>query len=69
MVLIMSNMQPMLQIINKVNKLNFSELLSIDYWQPSRVFPAESIGYEISEFPFFWGFDCKLEDVIRTKAF
>ena len=52
MVLIMSNMQPMLQIINKVNKLNFSELLSIDYWQPSRVFPAESIGYEISEFPF-----------------
>ena len=53
MVLIMSNMQPMLQVINKISKLNFSELLRIDYWQPSRVFPAESIGYEISEFPFF----------------
>tara|TARA_Y100001958_G_scaffold143779_1_gene121051 strand:+ start:115 stop:1527 length:1413 start_codon:yes stop_codon:yes gene_type:complete len=53
MVLIMSNMQPMMQVINKISNLNFSELFNIDYWQPSRVFPTESIGYEISEFPFF----------------
>ena len=53
MVLIIGNMQPLIQMTNKIVELNFSELFNLDYWQPSRVFPAKSIGYEISEFPFF----------------
>ena len=53
MVLLMGNMQPLMQIKNKFINSNYTEFFNIDFWSPSRVFPAESIGYEISEFPFF----------------
>ena len=53
MVLLMGNMQPLMQIKNKFIHSNYTEFFNIDFWSPSRVFPAESIGYEISEFPFF----------------
>ena len=53
MVLLMGNMQPLMQIKNKFINSNYTEFFNIDFWSPTRVFPADSIGYEISEFPFF----------------
>jgi len=51
--LIFGNFQPFIQMFNKVKSGSFSKLFEIDYWQPSRVLPQDSLGYEISEFPFF----------------
>ena len=47
MVLLMGNMQPLMQIKNKFINSNYTEFFNVDFWSPSRVFPAESIGYEI----------------------
>tara|TARA_B100001029_G_scaffold116271_1_gene96326 strand:- start:3256 stop:7125 length:3870 start_codon:yes stop_codon:yes gene_type:complete len=51
--LIFGNFQPFIQIFNKIKSGSISRLFEIDYWQPSRVLPQDSLGYEISEFPFF----------------
>ena len=51
--LIFGNFQPFIQIFNKIKSGSMSRLFEIDYWQPSRVLPQDSLGYEISEFPFF----------------
>ncbi len=52
--LIFGNFQPFIQIFNKIKSGSISRLLEIDYWQPSRVLPQDSLGYEISDFNFFF---------------
>ena len=51
--LIFGNFQSFIQMFNKVKSGSFNKIFEIDYWEPSRVLPQDSLGYEISEFPFF----------------